>query len=184
MGMRLDGAALAHRDAARARSSPTTVPGSIQVPGNGLPIVLLADGQTAGGYPKIATVVSADLPRLALRRPGDCVRFELVTVSEAESLARAAETSPGPSPASRRSATTVSTSRRSTPEISSAAWSTPVTRLDARVIQGHGEPSMQPNLNADLVNPFAPGRWATMRRCWRSSIRPTSPAASMPATRW
>ncbi|MBX3687425.1 MAG: biotin-dependent carboxyltransferase family protein [Rhodocyclaceae bacterium] len=93
MGMRLDGAALAHRDAgSREIISDATVPGSIQVPGNGLPIVLLADGQTAGGYPKIATVVSADLPRLALRRPGDRVRFELVTVSEAESLARAAET--------------------------------------------------------------------------------------------
>ena len=93
MGMRFDGPALGHRDAeSREIISDATVPGSIQVPGNGLPIVLLADGQTAGGYPKIATVVSADLPRLALRRPGDRVRFELVTVSEAESLARAAET--------------------------------------------------------------------------------------------
>lgn len=93
MGMRLDGPALGHRNAdSREIISDATVPGSIQVPGKGLPIVLLADGQTAGGYPKIATVVSADLPRLALRRPGDSVRFELVTVAEAESLARAAET--------------------------------------------------------------------------------------------
>lgn len=93
MGVRFDGAALAHRDAAsREIISDATVPGSIQVPGNGLPIVLLADGQTAGGYPKIATVASADLPRLALRRPGDAVRFALVTVAEAEALARAAET--------------------------------------------------------------------------------------------
>ena len=92
MGMRLEGPPLAHRDAAsREIISDATVPGSIQVPGNGLPIVLLADGQTAGGYPKIATVISVDLPLLALRRPGDPVRFSLVSVAEAESLARSEE---------------------------------------------------------------------------------------------
>ena len=45
-------------------------PGSIQVPGNGLPIVLLADRQTTGGYPKIATVISADIPALGRLTPG------------------------------------------------------------------------------------------------------------------
>lgn len=92
MGMRLDGLALAHRSAARAEIvSDAIVPGAIQVPGNGLPIVLLADCQTIGGYPKIATVASADLPRLAVRPPGARVRFARATVAEAETLARARE---------------------------------------------------------------------------------------------
>ena len=72
-------------------ASDATVPGSIQVPGNGKPIVLLNDGQTAGGYPKIATVVSADLPRLAALPAGATVRFQAVSVVAAEAAARAAE---------------------------------------------------------------------------------------------
>jgi allophanate hydrolase len=67
------------------------LPGSIQVPGNGQCIVLLADGQTAGGYPKIATVISADLPRLALAPVGAAIRFEAVNVAQAETLARERE---------------------------------------------------------------------------------------------
>ena len=67
------------------------MPGSIQVPGNGQPIVLLADAQTAGGYPKIATVIGADLPRLAASRPGQVLRFAWVDADEGERLARAAE---------------------------------------------------------------------------------------------
>ena len=63
-------------------------PGAIQVPGAGLPIVLLADRQTVGGYPKIATVASADLPRLGRLLPGQVVRFQPVTVAEAEALRR------------------------------------------------------------------------------------------------
>jgi biotin-dependent carboxylase-like uncharacterized protein len=63
-------------------------PGAIQVPGAGLPIVLLADRQTVGGYPKIATVASADLPRLGRLLPGHTVRFAAVSVAEAESLRR------------------------------------------------------------------------------------------------
>ena len=57
----------------------------------GKPIVLLNDGQTAGGYPKIATVVSADLPRLAALPAGATVRFQAVSVVAAEAAARAAE---------------------------------------------------------------------------------------------
>jgi 5-oxoprolinase (ATP-hydrolysing) subunit C len=92
MGMRLDGPALAHRSPSSAEIvSDAIVPGAIQVPGNGLPIVLLADCQTIGGYPKIATVASADLPRLAVRSPGARVRFARATVAEAEALARARE---------------------------------------------------------------------------------------------
>ncbi|MCZ4306695.1 biotin-dependent carboxyltransferase family protein [Zoogloeaceae bacterium G21618-S1] len=92
MGVRLAGEPLVHRDAAaREIVSDAAVPGAIQVPGNGLPIVLLADGHTAGGYPKIATVITADLVRLAERKPGEQIRFVAVSVAEAEDLARAAE---------------------------------------------------------------------------------------------
>ena len=52
-----------------------TAPGSIQVPGDGLPIVLGPDRPVTGGYPKIATVLSADLPLLAQARPGARIRF-------------------------------------------------------------------------------------------------------------
>jgi allophanate hydrolase len=90
MGVRLDGPPLQHLDA-REIVSDATVPGSIQVPGNGQPIVLLADAQTAGGYPKIATVISTDLARVAAARPGETLRFLLVDAETAEQLARAAE---------------------------------------------------------------------------------------------
>lgn len=92
MGMRLEGPQLAHRTAAHAEIvSDAIVPGAIQVPGSGLPIVLLADCQTIGGYPKIATVASADLPRLAVLPPGARVRFAGASVEEAEALARERE---------------------------------------------------------------------------------------------
>ena len=54
------------------------------MPGNGRPIVLLADHQTTGGYPKLGTVISADIPRLGRLRPGDTLRFARVEQSEAE----------------------------------------------------------------------------------------------------
>jgi allophanate hydrolase len=88
MGVRLAGPVLAHNARGREIVSDATVPGSIQVPGNGQPLVLLADGQTAGGYPKIATVASADLARLALAPAGSVLRFQAVTVAGAEALAR------------------------------------------------------------------------------------------------
>lgn len=90
MGMRLDGPMLAHLPEKGVEiASDATVPGSIQVPGKGLPIVLLNDGQTAGGYPKIATVISADLPRLAILPVGATLRFAAVDVAAAEAAARA-----------------------------------------------------------------------------------------------
>jgi biotin-dependent carboxylase-like uncharacterized protein len=61
--------------------------GSVQVPNSGQPIILMADRQTTGGYAKIATVCSADLPLLAQLRPGDTIRFERISVEEAQSLA-------------------------------------------------------------------------------------------------
>ena len=92
MGMRLDGTTLVHRPEKGADiASDATVPGSDPGARNGKPIVLLNDGQTVGGYPKIATVVSADLPRLAALPAGATVRFQAVSVVAAEAAARAAE---------------------------------------------------------------------------------------------
>lgn len=84
MGLRLRGNALSHISAAAADIvSDAVTPGAIQVPANGQPIVLLADGQTVGGYPKIATVIHADLPKLAHAKPGSRVRFQSVTGAQA-----------------------------------------------------------------------------------------------------
>ncbi|MFD1911218.1 biotin-dependent carboxyltransferase family protein [Halodurantibacterium flavum] len=66
--------------------SDGTVMGAIQVPGSGQPIVLMAESQTTGGYPKIATVIGADLPRLAQMATGAVIRFAAVTQSEAEEI--------------------------------------------------------------------------------------------------
>lgn len=87
MGLRLDGPRLAHAKGADIVSDGIA-PGTIQVPGSGQPIVLLADRQTTGGYPKIATVVSADLPALGRVSPGAVLRFAAVTVAEAEAARR------------------------------------------------------------------------------------------------
>jgi biotin-dependent carboxylase-like uncharacterized protein len=78
MGMRLEGPALAHNDRGADIVSDAVAPGAIQVPASGQPILLLADCQTVGGYPKIATVIQADLPRLAHLRPGEELRFAAV----------------------------------------------------------------------------------------------------------
>lgn len=90
MGYRLDGPRLAHRDGYNIVSDGL-VTGSIQVPGSGRAIVLLADHQTTGGYPKIATVISADLPLVGRRRPGMTIRFAAVEVAEAEEIRRRQE---------------------------------------------------------------------------------------------
>jgi allophanate hydrolase subunit 2 len=58
----------------------------MQVPPDGQPIVLMAERQTTGGYPKIAQVASVDLPRLAQRAPGDAVRFAMIELAEAQAL--------------------------------------------------------------------------------------------------
>lgn len=84
MGARLEGEPLVHvtPQAADIVSDGVT-PGAIQVPGNGQPIILLADCQTVGGYPKIATVVSADLSRLGQLRAGQTLRFATVDAAQA-----------------------------------------------------------------------------------------------------
>ncbi|MEH0833003.1 biotin-dependent carboxyltransferase family protein [Pectobacterium cacticida] len=81
MGYRMAGPALAHTHGADMVSD-AVVPGSIQVPGNGQPIIALHDRQTTGGYPKIATLIGADLPRVGQLRPGQSVAFRAVTAQE------------------------------------------------------------------------------------------------------
>jgi biotin-dependent carboxylase-like uncharacterized protein len=88
MGMRLEGPRLEHSAKGYNIVSDGIAPGSIQVPGNGLPIVLLADRQTTGGYPKIATVISADMPALGRMTPGSRIAFEAVGIEAAEAAAR------------------------------------------------------------------------------------------------
>jgi biotin-dependent carboxylase-like uncharacterized protein len=88
MGYRLDGPRLAHRDGYNIVSDGIAA-GSIQVPGSGQPIVLLADRQTTGGYPKIATVITPDLATVAQSRPGDRLRFAAVPLAEAHAIHRA-----------------------------------------------------------------------------------------------
>jgi biotin-dependent carboxylase-like uncharacterized protein len=88
MGIRFEGPKIAHSEKGPDIVSDGIAPGSIQVPGAGAPIALLADRQTVGGYAKIATVISADLPRLGRMLPGQVVRFAAVSVAEAEMLRR------------------------------------------------------------------------------------------------
>ena len=85
MGYRLKGPDIEHKGGPDILTDATP-PGSIQVPGDGMPIILLADGQTTGGYSKIATVISVDQDLLAQARPGDKVRFQRVTITEAHRL--------------------------------------------------------------------------------------------------
>ncbi|WP_377510802.1 biotin-dependent carboxyltransferase family protein [Octadecabacter sp. R77987] len=82
MGMRLNGPALALAGALSIPSEPI-VRGSVQVSGDGVPTVLLADHQTTGGYPKIATVISPDTDRLAQYRSGQPVRFMAISSQRA-----------------------------------------------------------------------------------------------------
>lgn len=90
MGLRLAGPALTHIAGADIVSDAVT-PGAIQVPGDGRPIVLLADCQSVGGYAKIATVITADLPRLGRLLPGNTLRFATVNVEQALAALRAQE---------------------------------------------------------------------------------------------
>jgi antagonist of KipI len=82
MGYRLEGPVLAHGPNADILSDATPI-GSVQVPKSGQPILLMADRQTTGGYPKIATVIGADLPLAGQLAPGDWVSFAPCTRKEA-----------------------------------------------------------------------------------------------------
>lgn len=87
MGVRLEGPTLEHAGPPDI-ASDATVPGTIQVPAGGQPIVLGVDGQTTGGYPKPATVIGPDLGRLAQVRPGEWVAFTELSAAEGVALAR------------------------------------------------------------------------------------------------
>ncbi len=90
MGARLDGPELARIHPGDLLSE-AVAPGTIQVPPNGQPILLLGDCQTIGGYPKIAHVITVDLPIAAQLWPGQIVRFEEVSLTEAQRLLRERE---------------------------------------------------------------------------------------------
>lgn len=85
MGYRLEGKPLKLNNASELLSEPVSS-GTIQLPSNGAPIILLADHQTHGGYPRIAHVISIDLAILAQLRPGSQLSFSEVTIEEAHEL--------------------------------------------------------------------------------------------------
>jgi 5-oxoprolinase (ATP-hydrolysing) subunit C len=87
MGYRLEGPILKHLHGHNIVSDGT-VNGSLQVPGSGQPIVLMPDRGTSGGYPKIATVISADFGRFAQTPAGRVFRFKAVSIAEAQAEAR------------------------------------------------------------------------------------------------
>lgn len=91
MGYRLEGAPLALAVPREVISEPVRF-GTVQVPADGQPIVLMADRQTIGGYARIAEVITADLPRLAQLSPGNEIRFEVVDLEAAETLLRERDT--------------------------------------------------------------------------------------------
>jgi allophanate hydrolase subunit 2 len=82
MGYRLEGPPLARRTSNEPISEPLAF-GAVQVPAAGEPILLMADRQTAGGYPKIACVIAADLPIAGQLAPGDFIEFAFCSRQEA-----------------------------------------------------------------------------------------------------
>jgi biotin-dependent carboxylase-like uncharacterized protein len=87
MGARLvDGAGVFATPPTLTLVSDAIVPGDVQILGDGTPIVLLRDHQPTGGYPRIATVISADLDRFVQLRPGAPVRFEAVTLAHVHAI--------------------------------------------------------------------------------------------------
>lgn len=85
MGYRIEGPKLAVKKPVQILSEATAF-GAIQVPHGGDPIVIMADRQTMGGYPKIAYICSVDLPSLAQSRPGDNIHFDLISLEHAQEL--------------------------------------------------------------------------------------------------
>jgi antagonist of KipI len=90
MGVRLEGPVLQRTESSDLLSE-AVAPGTLQVPPNGHPILLLGDCQTVGGYPKIAHVITVDLPIAAQLWPGDTVRFQEISLREAQALLRERE---------------------------------------------------------------------------------------------
>lgn len=82
MGVRLEGTPIENKNGVDIISDGIAY-GSVQIPASGTPIIMMADRQTTGGYAKIATVITADLPKIAQARPGTGIRFMAVTEKEA-----------------------------------------------------------------------------------------------------
>ena len=151
-GCRLDGPTLALRQPLELISE-AALPGTMQLPPSGQPIVLMAEAPVTGGYPRIGQVAAVDLPRLAQRRPGDTRKLRADHAGAgagAECAASARTAAPDP----QRAATD---------------WSSAHENASTSI--------------ATSANRSAPGAWARTRRCWAWSVRPTSRAVSMPATR-
>ena len=90
MGYRLEAAALELSSPVELLSEAVAF-GTVQLPPNGKPIILMADRQTTGGYPRIGAVATVDLPLLAQLKPGDRVRFRIISLEEAQSYYLARE---------------------------------------------------------------------------------------------
>jgi len=86
MGYRLSGEPIQHKEGMTNIISAGISLGTVQVPGDGQPIILMADRQTSGGYARIANVITVDLTLLAQMRPGDIVRFSETTLDSARQL--------------------------------------------------------------------------------------------------
>lgn len=85
MGARLSGTAIEAKAGVDIISDAIAL-GSVQIPASGMPIIMLADRQTTGGYAKIATVISPDIPKLAQCAPGSEIRFRCISVDDANRL--------------------------------------------------------------------------------------------------
>ena len=90
MGYRLTGPRLTRTKPVEILSEPTCL-GTVQVPNDGIPIALMADHQTTGGYPKIAEIASVDIPGLAQLAPGGSVRFVACSLEEAQAAHKVAQ---------------------------------------------------------------------------------------------
>ncbi len=90
MGYRLSGAKIEHKEGADIISSGIST-GAVQVPGHGVPIIMLADHQTVGGYTKIANIISVDIPLLGQMKAGDKIRFTEVRLDKAQELLKEQE---------------------------------------------------------------------------------------------
>jgi biotin-dependent carboxylase-like uncharacterized protein len=82
MGVRLEGEKIENKNGVDIISDGIAY-GSVQIPAAGTPIIMMADRQTTGGYAKIATVITADLSKIAQAKPGSFIRFQAVTEKEA-----------------------------------------------------------------------------------------------------
>jgi len=87
-GLRLEGEALSMAGGGDSISA-AVAPGTLQLPPDGKPIVLLADAQTVGGYPRLGYVIAADLPRMAQCRPGEALQFRAIDTTTAAALSAA-----------------------------------------------------------------------------------------------